>query len=81
MVGIKKIIYKKRVYLLLVIFSIYVCFFLVDVWELYSEFFVIRRSVEFVCSIFGKSCGSVCVRDFILVVINVGLVITLSVMI
>lgn len=55
----------KPAYLLPVIPSTYAWYLLADVWESYSEFCVIRRSVEFVCSIPGKSCGPVCVKDLI----------------
>lgn len=80
LVGIKKTTHKKRAYPLPVTPSTYACFFSVDVWESYSESFVIRRSVESVCSIPGKSCGLVCVKDLILNVINVGSAIMLSAM-
>lgn len=53
----------KPAYLLPVIPNTYAWYLLADVWESYSEFCVIRRSVEFVCSIPGKSCGRVCVKD------------------
>lgn len=71
---------KKRTYLLPVIPSTYAWSLSADVWESYRESFVIRRSVEFVCSIRGKSCGLVCVKDLISTVINVGSAITLSVL-
>lgn len=71
---------KKRTYLLPVPPSTYAWSLSADVWESFSESFVIRRSVEFVCSIPGKSCGRVCVKDLISTVINVGSATTLSVM-